>query len=179
MTDKTDKKILAEGEYFRFVIDGHWEYIEPKKFSGVVLIAPVTSDGKIVLIEQHRIPARSSVIEIPAGLVGDHDDADEDPIVAAHRELLEETGYQARHMEVVTAGAPSAGSNSVIITMLLATGLEKIGPGGGDDSENIIVHEIPLPEARGWIETQRAGGKTVDLKTWVGLYFAEKYWQNK
>lgn len=174
-----NKKILAEGRYFRFVLDGHWEYLEPKNFSGVVLIAPVTAEGKIILIEQYRIPARSNVIEIPAGLVGDHDgNEDEDLITAAHRELLEETGYESASMEIVTEGAPSAGSNSVILTMLLATGLKKVGPGGGDETENIIVHEIPLAEAPAWIETQRRQGKTVDLKTWVGLYFANKYWES-
>ncbi len=175
-----EKKILAEGEYFRFILEGKWEYIEPKKFSGVVLIAPVTDDGKIVLIEQYRVPAQKIVVEIPAGLVGDHDDnMDEDFIVAAHRELLEETGYEAETMEIVTEGAPSAGSNSVTISFLLATGLRKIGPGGGDGTENITVHEIPLAEAPAWIETQRANGKAVDLKTWVGLFFANRYWQGK
>ena len=175
-----NKKVLAEGRYFRFVLDGHWEYLEPTKFSGVVLIAPVTDDGKIVLIEQYRIPARANVIEIPAGLVGDHDgNEDEDILVAAHRELLEETGYEAASMEVITEGAPSAGSNTIIITMLLATGLKKTGPGGGDDSENIIVHEIPLPDAPAWIENQRQQGKIVDLKTWAGLFFANKYWENR
>ena len=175
-----NKTVLAQGKYFRFVLDGHWEYLQPVKFSGVVLIAPVTDEGNIILIEQYRVPAGGNVIEIPAGLVGDHDgNEDEDLIIAAHRELLEETGYEAKSMEVVTEGAPSAGSNSVIIAMLLATGLKKVGPGGGDASEEIIVHEIPLADAPAWIEDQRKQGKTVDLKTWVGLYFAEKYWQSR
>ncbi len=175
-----NKEILAQGRYFRFVRAGHWEYLEPTKFSGVVLIAPVTADGKIVLIEQYRIPAAAHVIEIPAGLVGDHAGLEnEDLITAAHRELLEETGYEAASMEIVTEGAPSAGSNSVIITLLLATGLTKTGPGGGDDSEDIIIHEIPLDEAPAWIENQRQQGKVVDLKTWTGLFFANRYWQSR
>jgi len=59
-----------------------------------VVIAPVTPDGKIVLIRQERIPIGEAIWEMPSGQIDDHN-ADEDKIShAASRELREETGYE-------------------------------------------------------------------------------------
>jgi ADP-ribose pyrophosphatase len=58
-----------------------------------VVIAPMTSDGKFLLIKEERIPIRAAIWSMPAGQV-DHSDADEKEIQAAVlRELHEETGY--------------------------------------------------------------------------------------
>jgi ADP-ribose pyrophosphatase len=59
-----------------------------------VVIAPMTSDGRIVLLCQERIPIRQAIWEMPSGQIDDHD-ADQDKITAtALRELREETGYE-------------------------------------------------------------------------------------
>jgi ADP-ribose pyrophosphatase len=59
-----------------------------------VVIAPMTHDGKIILIRQERIPIRQAIWEMPSGQVDDHS-ADQDKITAtALRELREETGYE-------------------------------------------------------------------------------------
>jgi ADP-ribose pyrophosphatase len=115
------------------------------------------------------------VIELPAGLAGDakgHED--EDLEVAARRELLEETGYEARRMERVAAGAASAGMTDEVITLFVATGLKKVGPGEGDGEEEIIVHEVSLDRAMEWLSEQERGGRLIDLKVFAGLYFAER-----
>jgi ADP-ribose pyrophosphatase len=171
--DKDQIEVMAEGKYFRMVRQGKWEYIQPECFTDVVLIIPITDDGKVVLVEQYRVPVGRRVFELPAGLVGDHaHHKDEDIVDAARRELLEETGYRARTMEVLTDGAPSAGSNSVILTVLRATGLEKVAPGGGDHTEDIIVHEVRLAEVPAWLEEKRQQGAVVDLKVYAGLFLA-------
>ncbi|MCD4826001.1 MAG: NUDIX hydrolase [Phycisphaerae bacterium] len=173
-----EKKVLAEGKYFRMILQGRWEYLEPKNFSDVVMIVPVTDDGKLVIIEQYRVPVAAQTFEIPAGLVGDDDDKQGESVyAAAHRELLEETGYQADSMEVILEGAPSAGSNSLILTFLMATGLKKVTAGGGDEHEDIIVHEVPLDEVPAWLDEKRTHGNVVDLKIYTGLFLAQKFHQ--
>lgn len=52
-------------------------------------VVPLTDDGQVVLIRQHRWGVDAPVLEIPGGMV----DEGEDPAVAALRELREETGY--------------------------------------------------------------------------------------
>ena len=167
--------VLGEGKYFDFVKLGSWEFIRPKVFTGVVLIIAITDNGKLVLIEQFRPPVGTQCVEIPAGLVGDiPKHAGEGLIAAAHRELLEETGYEAETMEIVFEGTPSPGSNTVVITFLLAKGLRKVADGGGDDSEDITVHEVPVEDVFDWIEERRKTGSYVDLKVFTALFFANQ-----
>lgn len=60
-----------------------------------VIVAPMTADGKLVLIRQERVPIRAAIWEVPGGQVdeGAEEDADELTTVGL-RELREETGYQ-------------------------------------------------------------------------------------
>lgn len=176
------KEVLGEGKYYRMVKADGWEYVEPVGFSDVVLIVPVTDDGKMVLIEQYRVPAGRQVFEIPAGLVGDKAHLlDEDIIEAARRELIEETGYDAQHITISTKAAPNAGSNTLEVHMLLATGLKKVGKGGGnpEEGEDIKVYEIPLGDVHGWLEEKVRDGHVIDLKVYAGLFFAMEYWNGR
>ena len=60
-----------------------------------VVIAPMTREGKIILIRQERIPIRAAIWEIPAGQIEDTSEPSEKEIEAtALRELREETGYE-------------------------------------------------------------------------------------
>ncbi|MCK5114072.1 MAG: NUDIX hydrolase [Phycisphaerae bacterium] len=167
--------VLGEGKYFDFVRLDNWEFLRPKAFTGVVLIIAITDDGKLVLIEQFRPPVATRCVEIPAGLVGDvPEHGEEDFVTAARRELLEETGYTADTMEVVFEGAPSPGSNNIVITFLLARGLKKVADGGGDESEDITVYEVPVDEVYDWLLERRDMGHNVDLKVFTGLFFANR-----
>jgi ADP-ribose pyrophosphatase len=73
---------------------------EPRPWSIVhrkaaVVIAPLTSDGKFLLIRQERIPIQATIWEMPAGQIDDNTEPNEDEIRAvALRELHEETGYE-------------------------------------------------------------------------------------
>jgi ADP-ribose pyrophosphatase len=176
MCEERDKKILADATYFRMVLaDGRWEYIEPKKFTGVVMLVAVTPEEKLVLIEQYRIPVGAWCVEIPAGLVGDETPhAGESLHAAAGRELEEETGYRAGRIERLCSGAPSAGSNSVILTFFGCTDLERVGPGGGVDDEDIRVHEVPLDEVDAFLAARESAGAVVDLKVYTALYYAPR-----
>ena len=57
-------------------------------------------------------------------------------------------------------------------TLFLARPAHRIGPGGGDHSEDIQVHLVPLEQADAWLDAQRRQGIMVDPKVYAGLYFA-------
>jgi len=171
----SDKKTAWEGHYIRAVTRGRWEYVERKNITGIVGMIPVTDDGKLVLVVQHRPAVGGKVIELPAGLAGDIEDHRDEPLEnAAGRELIEETGYRAGKMEQVCCGVASAGITSEEMTFFLATELEKVGPGGGDESESIAVHEVPLDEVPAYLDNCRGQGMVIDLKIYAGLYFCSR-----
>jgi ADP-ribose pyrophosphatase len=59
-----------------------------------VVVAPMTRDGKIILIRQERIPIRQAIWEMPSGQIDDHNTDEEKIKDVALRELREETGYE-------------------------------------------------------------------------------------
>jgi ADP-ribose pyrophosphatase len=167
---------LARGRFLDFVIRDGWEFAARKGITGVVGIVALTDGGGILLTEQFRPPLRCRVCELPAGLVGDEPAAaGEDLIAGATRELEEETGYAAAHWQVLAHGSASPGTTSETMTLLLATGLTRVGPGGGGEDEEIEVFEVPLPEAAEWIAARQSNGVMVDLKVYAGLFFAERH----
>lgn len=164
--------ILHKGKYLHLICEDNWEYVKRVNCSGIVVIVPMTSDGKVVFIEQFRRPVEAQVIEWPAGLVNDKTSHDPETMeAAARRELLEETGYEAEHLALLVGGPVSSGLSSEIIAFYQALDVVKKGPGGGDASESIRVHEIPLKEADIWLYEMEKKGFLVDPKVYVGLYF--------
>ncbi|MCE7031065.1 NUDIX hydrolase [Lysobacter sp. GX 14042] len=151
---------------------GRWEYVERTNGRGLaVIVIALTPAGELLLVEQFRVPLQSRAIELPAGLVGDEDDADT-LAAAAHRELVEETGWAASAVEVLLTGPTSAGMSNERIAYVRATGLRKIGDGGGVDGEEITVHTVPLEQVPAWLQRRMAEGCEVDLKLWGGLWLA-------
>ena len=164
--------IHYSGRYLGLKERDHWEYAFRTNASGVVVLVPVTDAGELVLVEQYRIPVRSRVMELPAGLVGDNDDSEEDFKTAAHRELIEETGYRATLLEELLTSPSTPGMADEIITIFFASGLVRVGPGGGDGNEDITVHHVPLENAAEWLEARMAEGIMLDPKIYAGLYWA-------
>jgi ADP-ribose pyrophosphatase len=171
--EENEKEILARGRHIQMVRAEGWEYVERRQVVGVVVVVAVTKDGKLLLTDQYRAPVRRHVIELPAGLVEATGELEqEDLITAARRELLEETGYEADGMTLLTEGPPSAGLSAEIVTFFRAIGLEKTGQGGGVGDERIVVHEVPLPEVDGWLRHIAEKGVLIDPKVYTGLFFA-------
>lgn len=167
-------EVLFEGNYLQVIRRGRWEFAARTRATGVVGIVAVTTDRKLVLIEQFRLPVGRRVIELPAGLVGDEDDDSEVPVAAAIRELEEETGYTAESMECLTVGPSSAGLTSEVVNLYLARGVRRIGEGGGTGGEEITVHEIPLDIVDGWLKGVRGERVLVDFKVYSALYFLQR-----
>jgi ADP-ribose pyrophosphatase len=151
-----------------------WEYAFRTNASGVVVLVPVTDAGELVLVEQYRIPVKSRVMELPAGLVGDNGDFEEEFKTAAHRELIEETGYSASSLEELLTSPSTPGMADEMITIFYASGLKRIGPGGGDGNEDITVHHVPIETAVEWLEARQAEGIMLDPKIYAGLFWAGK-----
>lgn len=163
---------LYDGKYVRFVQRDNWEYAERVGVNGIVFIAAITGNNELLLVEQYRPPVGANVIELPAGLAGDVVGQENEPLLqAAKRELLEETGYESADWTTVAQGAPSAGLASEILTLLIARDCVQVGPGGGDDAEDITVHVVPLAELHHWLGVQSGRGAVIDLKIWAGLYW--------
>jgi len=166
------ESVLFEGKYLRLLRTGRWEYVQRCRSRGVVVILACTDDDEIVLIEQHRLPVDSRVIELPAGLSGDIAGAEDEPLEqAARRELLEETGYEATQLNFVVEGPSSAGMTDEVISLFVASGLTKTGPGGGDGSEDIVTHLVPVADVQDFLVAKLADGVMVDPKVVTGLYW--------
>lgn len=169
--NKPDLKVHASGRYLQLVERDNWEYATRSNASGVVVLVPVTDDNRLVLVEQYRIPVQARVIELPAGLVGDVDDQQESLTTAAERELMEETGYEAADWKLLFECPVTSGMSDEIVTFLEARSLSKTGDGGGDESEDIIVHCIALEAIDNWLKDRISDGFLVDPKIYSALYW--------
>lgn len=168
-------RVLAETRFLRLIDRGGWYFVERPGLSGVVTLVALTDAGELLLVEQPRAPLRGRTIELPAGLAGDDAHTRGEPLVeAARRELLEETGYAARSIVPLADCPTSAGMTNEIVSFFLCTGLDRVGPGGGVDGEDIQVHRVPLEDVDGFLAGQAAAGKYVAAKVYAGLYFAHR-----
>jgi 8-oxo-dGTP pyrophosphatase MutT (NUDIX family) len=107
-----------------------------------VNVIPLTSDHQVVMIRQYRHGSREITLEIPGGLV----DPGDTPEEAAARELLEETGYQAKTLKEIGVVSPNPAIFNNRCYTFLAQRLEKVGPPKVDQTEDIEVVLIPLAE---------------------------------
>ena len=168
---------LHTGKFLALVKEDRWEYVDRVNATGAALILAVTSEQKILLVEQYRIPVHARTIELPAGIIGDEPGlTNESQAEAARRELLEETGYATEHIQRLTGGASCSGVTSERVTIFRASGLRRAAKGGGVEHEDIVVHEVPLAEVAEWLETKASTGILIDPKVYAGLFFVT---QNK
>ena len=150
-----------------------WEYVERKKAKEAVAILAVNDDGRVILTEQLRRPVNARVVDFPAGLVGDEDES-VDAAATAKKELEEETGHVCDDVELLARGPSSPGITSEIVSFYRATGVRRVGEGGGVGSESITVHTIPLSRIERFLRDKESEGVLIDLKIWGGLYFLTK-----
>ena len=173
-TESDATETLYAGRWLRLMKRGRWEYAERTNPGGGVIIVAMTPENRILFVEQWREAVKAKTIEMPAGLVGDiAGNASESAVAAAERELVEETGYRAERVEFLMAGPSSAGMSNEIIAFVRAHGLTRVQAGGGDSTEDIVVHEIPRDEAAAWLLQKSREGYSIDPKLFAGLYFLD------
>ena len=169
LDDLPPVELMWEGKFVRALRRGKWEYASRARDIGAVVIL-AEHEGKVILVEQPRVPPDCRCIEIPAGLVGDHD-PDATVEATAVKELEEETGFTAERVERLGEFYSSPGMLSEGFTLVRAHGVRRTGEGGGDESEDIKVHLVPRDEIPQFIEEKRAEGCGVDAKLLLLLNF--------
>lgn len=162
---------LHEGRFLALRKRGRWEFVERVNAFGAAVIIAVTDRDEIVLVEQYREPLQCNCIENPAGLAGDQPGED-DILSAARRELLEETGFEAAHVELIMSGPSAPGMSSELLSFVRATGLKRVHAGGGDGNENITVHVVPLRDAATFLAGRLRAGLHVDPRVYAALFLA-------
>jgi ADP-ribose pyrophosphatase len=170
MSDATENvdqpdEVMWKGRFIVARKKGKWEYVGRARGIRAAVILAIDAEDHVILVEQFRVPLGRPCIELPAGLIGDHEDfAGEEDAIAAARELEEETGYRAERMEVIGEFWSSPGMVSESFTLLRAHGLTRVGEGGGTEGEDIIVHRVPLDRIAQHVARWRAEGYALDVK---------------
>ena len=125
-------EIVFEGTYMRAIkrhFTGrtgqpcYWETMERKTNRHVVGIVGITSKNEIILVRSYRVPLKSYVLELCAGLIDDKKESEEK---AARREFLEETGYLATKVERLVSGPFDTGRASDEMAIFLARNVVKV-----------------------------------------------------
>lgn len=156
------EELMWRGRFVEVKRRGRWEYAgRPGGICAAVVLA--LDESHVILVEQYRVPIGRRCLELPAGLIGD-EGGDEDALSTARRELEEETGWRAAHVEAIGDFFSSPGMLSESFTLVRATGLTRVSDGGGVEGENIRVHRVPLSGVAAFLEAKRGLGCAMDVK---------------
>ena len=128
-----------------------------------IAIVAIDDEKQVLMVRQYRKAVEQFLLEIPAGIL----EANEEPLVGAQRELVEETGYRAKVWKEIASFYTTPGFTNEKIHLFLAQGLIA-GDSKPDEDEFIEVVKIPLNEA--WLLVQE--GQIVDAKTIIGIQYA-------
>jgi ADP-ribose pyrophosphatase len=125
---------------------------------GSVAIVAVDKQDRVVLVEQYRQPARKTLLELPAGVREEGEEA----LETAQRELKEECGLHGGQWEEVASAWTTPGFVREDMTLFIATGLDE-GDADPDEGEDVKIVRRPVSELPQLIR------ETEDLKTLAGL----------
>lgn len=162
------------GKYLDLAEDlSGWEFA-PRKHEVVCAIA-LTENNEVLLTKQHRIPLNLSVIDFPAGLVGDEPSRSNEGLLSAvQNELAEEVGAEGKDILYQFTKPTSPGLTDERVAYFLISDAKQIHSGGGVEGENITVHKIPIESVLEWLTNERLSGALVDPKVDVGLRLIEE-----
>lgn len=131
--------IIVDAYESVFETDGKKLLIEQVEHPGGVCVAAMNDEGNMLLVKQYRFGVEKDLLEFPAGLI----EPNEEPSKTALRELQEETGYKAKHIEDLGFIYTSPGYSNEITHLYYAYDLEYIGT-NFDENEDITQVEIPF-----------------------------------
>ena len=138
--------------------EAHWDFIH---HNGAAAVVPVTKEGKLLMVRQYRNALDRYTLEIPAGAL---DFPEEPKLDCAHRELEEETGYQAGIYRPLAKMYPTAAYDTEIIHIYYASDLtatqQRLDP-----NEFLTVQKIPVEKAVQMV----LAGEIPDGKTQLGI----------
>jgi ADP-ribose pyrophosphatase len=139
---------------------------------GAVGVLPLVFDAEgnpsVILVSQYRPPYERTVLEMPAGM---RDVDGEDTAEVARRELVEEAGLRAGHLELLAEILPSPGMTDSVTTLYLATDCTPVPHDRqGPEEEHMELLHVPLVDAVSMIER----GEIADAKTVVALLLVDR-----
>lgn len=140
--------------------NGHIAQREIVEHRGAICVVPVGDDGKIMLVRQFRKPTEQTLLELPAGSL----ELGEDPLVCAHRELMEECGLKAARMTPLFQCYLAPGYSSEYMYGYAAQGLRKVDAQPEED-ELLELESYSLQELLPMI----SDGRIRDAKTICGV----------
>lgn len=133
---------------------------------GAVAILPLVSANELCLIENSRVSVGKRLLEIPAGTL----EPDEEPLVTARRELLEETGYQAERWELLCSFYVSPGILDERMYLFVAADLRP-GPASLEPDESITTRIVSWRDALELVRTNQIE----DAKSICGILFFAQF----
>ena len=125
-------------------------------------IVPFVSDNEIIMVRQYRYALGRETLEIPAGKI----DEGESPEECIKRELVEETGFEAKFIKWLYTYAPAVGYSNELIHLYLGRDLKKLET-EIDENEISSLEILTLEDVLGMIRNQ----KIIDSKTVIALAF--------
>lgn len=172
LTEKTQtSSVIYEGKILALARDevllpnGKTGVREVVRHSGGACVLYV-KEGKVALVKQFRYPYKEELLELPAGKLN----RGEDPLLAAKRELEEETGVVSKELRLLLTLYPSPGYSDEKIYIYRATAQEE-GAQKLDEDEFLSVCYVPLEKAYEMIRN----GKICDAKTIAALLFIRSF----
>jgi ADP-ribose pyrophosphatase len=159
------RKVVLEIRTYRGR-DGREAVREVVRHRGSVAILAFPRPGRVLLERAWRHAVGREMLEIPAGTL----EPGEDPAACAARELAEETGYRATHLEPLLAIHPSPGVLSERLTVYVATGLRRgrTAREAGEEIRNVLV---PVEKVLRMIRE----GRVTDAKTVAALLYWDRF----
>ncbi len=145
--------------------DGRLVYREVVEHPGSIVIIPI-KNSKIIMLKQYRHAVGEWLYELPAGTLEEN----EDPAECARRELIEETGYNAREIIKLFGMYLSPGYSTEYMHVYLARNLEYVGM-KPETSEVINVIEVDLNDINKWL----LNGRIKDAKTIASLLYFKTF----
>jgi ADP-ribose pyrophosphatase len=130
---------------------------------GAVAVVPLHDDGTVTLVRQFRAALDADLLELPAGLRDVEGEQDER---TAERELIEEAGLAAEHMELLVTFHNSPGYCDESVSVFLATGLRQVAEDRqGVEEQHMTIERLALDDALAMVDD----GRITDAKTIIGL----------
>lgn len=145
--------------------NGHVTPLEIIRHPGAAAVATLDDSGRVVLLRQYRHAAGGYLWEVPAGKL----DPGEEPATCAARELQEEAGLAADHLEHLGSIVTCPGFCDEVIHLFLATNLRPVATARGADEVIDEIRTVPLPAAMAMIRS----GEVRDAKTIAALVQVE------
>lgn len=131
-------------------------------------VIAITEEGELVMVEQYRHGLREVFTELVAGVI----EPGEEPLCAAQRELLEETGYAGGEWRLFSVISSNPSTNNNLTYCFIAEGVEKVADQHLDATEDIAVHLLTEQEVRTMLNNDQIKQALMAAPLWK--YFATK-----